>query len=359
MQANHHFLASPNWLLKNLVISFIFSLFFFILVVPAFAADSFNPVNEFATQSLPRRAEDFPLLVVDEQTGEISWSVDSQQSSHRQESLEPTLDKQFPELTTFSEIGSAISDFLSQLKGILARFLEDFVGGLKYLQSVVMTNMQFAGYLLKKSAGAILTQGALMLILPTLGFSTLLSPTARKFVQEVSKSTLDIQLRFLVGVSAFAIAVSYRKNLSQTYTKFLNLTEKRLGWTVGSLHEDFNKVVPVVATMLIMLSGFYVVEGIKSGAIVKALTAPAVVKTVTNISDYIYGETKAAFTETDRECRAREDKCADPWDKYTILAINYLPGYMADLEIDDWVINTRKKLFASPQPTTEEQIVQR
>lgn len=186
------------------------------------------------------------------------------------------------------------------------------------------------------------TDWIVQLIIPSLvpGNFSYFNSSQLFFAQHILKSTYDMYARILIVGYSFSHATTDR-GWNEMYSQITSQFEQMTHWQLGPLNQD---LIWFGATALVV-GLFFGQEALLAHPEVLTGISASLGANMTIISKYITKETKSAFTETEKECKEREDNCANLEDKGIILLFNYLPGNMPDLGLDDFVIGIKNKFL--------------
>ncbi len=197
----------------------------------------------------------------------------------------------------------------------------------------------------KTNAKEWLIQSGILLLGIIVGSAVVSSPVFQKVLRRVFTAGTDLQVK-AVGVltTLLVVAVTHRAFM-EVYQQQLEAFTRFTGWQFAPLGEDLIIVGVMLAIVLVFVEAEAIIAVVKAAAVAAKKVLPAR-KAVTS---YFAKESKTAFSETEKECKDRVDKCSSWFDKGIILLFNYLPGTMPDLGMDDAIINWKNKLLPPSQ----------
>lgn len=320
------------------IVLFIFFLSISFSFVHKPIAVAYNPSEQHAVRSVP-------------ETPENSHQINGGQSSSKQDMSE---EKNLTENVLF-QLFQQVSDFLKSAGEFwLLSFLTGvfFFGRVAY--SLVSNSIYFANlslqffvqnlsHQLEQYGLAWMYFSIISAFSPFSIMNNLMNTTTLFIVQNILKSGVDVQIRLGVAITALIVGTATKSPFKQAYKKFLQTFEKKTHWKVGNWQSD-----------ALWVGGFATVAAAVMGGEALFASSPkspafgGLSESLGTAISYVIKESRSAFTETEKECEAREDNCHNMFDKGVILAFNYLPGTMPDLGLADAVIRFKKGLFEEP-----------
>lgn len=330
---------------RHSLILFSLFVFFFLFPFSVFAQQTYDPSSNHAVRSLPDTNQEQTTLensVNNTDSGEENQVLGSQ-SELAQHSV----------LATMIEALSAAGQFafLSFITGLLffGRVGYEVILGLLSLLKYGLVSYAnwFSEYVLPNSLESLL----LFFLTPAMPIFSSFNDLffgVNFVLHNVLKSSLDLQVRFVIALLAVGVATLNHRSIKKAYDDLMNTFEKKTGWSVGSLPRDL-----VWAGSVAILAGAFMFGEValsSSGSSTQLLHA--IGNSASSMITYVIKETKSAFTETEKECKDRKDGCESIVDKGIILAFNYLPGSMPDLGLADAVIRFKNDLFKDENQTT-------
>jgi hypothetical protein len=292
-----------------------FAASFFILTSPVLAQSKFDPTQDYSIHTMPVLADDESLSA--------QWSEKSSEAQVTHSAIENT---------------PAYPSWLDQF--------------LNTLRLSVLSVGQAAGTAVKhffENALPILKENALMwmlqMFLLSAGFfflfTILQSSALRALFKRLFKSITDTHIRAIGLVSAVVLSLTTGVAVKSAYQQQIDLFAQTFGWQFNPLEQDLLIIGILLLLLLIITQGHMILVIAKHVAI----SGVALLPSWEHVVKYLTKETKTAFTETEKECAERIDKCSSLFDKGVILAVNYLPGNMPDLGIDDAIIHWKNVLL--------------
>lgn len=343
-------------LILSHLIFLVCSLFFvlrFVIPISAFD-DPYDPTQEYTVSSQAEYAS---------QTGTMNNGSTVQPAVlNRSEQVVTDIEK-VEDSTAQNNTNSFLNDIWKSVSNVSSRSLQNMkvsvmhtsksiIMGLGNVGSIIVKGVVNVGNVIYTAADTIaakiiehraeITLLFLTILASVSMFAFLANPQVIKVALMIIKSILDVYVRLFVGIGVLITATKGGGSLLKRYQSKLE-SLKKYGWDVGSLQQDGVIFGSIVAMCLVFFGSQFLMSGIKTGTI--DLTAMG--KQGKQVITYILKETKSAFTETEKECKAREDLCENIWDKGIILASNYLPGTMPDLGVANTVIDLKNQMVTS------------
>jgi hypothetical protein len=182
----------------------------------------------------------------------------------------------------------------------------------------------------------------------------LLKKNIQTQVRKPFKSIFEVHMRLLIGAVSLVVALLTGTAVSTVFPKQLAQFEQVTQWQLGPLKEDLiwmgGTLAVLIATLIIVLNARVIGSALTAVAAAARKTLPKSKSPMDFIFSYLVDETKSAFTETEKECKARDDECKNFGDKMIILFFNYLPGTMPDLGMGEYLINWKNKMLGIQPP---------
>jgi hypothetical protein len=183
--------------------------------------------------------------------------------------------------------------------------------------------------------------GSILALFTSLILFNIVSPTLLFYLKDLVRSGINLEVRALLLLSALIIFFKAGTPIQTAFELQVQNFTSYTGWQLNGFWTDLALIGGSVLFLIGCFFGPELIAGLKSFT----LPSITIVPTLQKIGRYTLKETKSAFTETEKECKEREDGCQDPLDKAIILLFNYLPGPMPDLGIDDFIINLKNSLL--------------
>jgi len=266
--------------------------------------EDFDPTQEYQVRS-QSQIEDQPVTTV------------------RVESLSQDISTDRSTPNVFSQISQTFSVYFEKLTYQMARFILYY--GAESVMTLFIMSMSFS-----------------------VGFMLLVDAYLRSQAKTLFKSAFDIHVRLFFSAVAFTTGILSDQSWQPLYATKLLQFESSTGWEVGPLSEDIIWVGGTLAVCGILLGIHWLIAAFGSGF----LSSEKLLLTSKNVLFYLFKETKSAFIETEKECKAQPEACQNIVDKGVILTFNYLPGTMPDLDLDDGVISLKKNVAKSQDKPT-------
>lgn len=287
------------------------------------AAEVIDPTSKYEVHSLP---------VISEQSSiEMQYGIDTSDKN--------TLESSHISLSTVSN---------SEQKSFLSLIIENVNGLLALIQRTVKSGFYSLQNFLQISAFELSHISLNMILISWLiSFCAfgLLNQPIYTFSKKLLKSSSNLQIRVVGFASALVVSFTTGIAVQTAYVQQMDFFQSYTGWQLNPVGQDLLLVGGVLTFSFFYFGAGSIVTALKTGLTASVGFIPELEKVVS----YFAKETKGAFTETEKECKERLDECSSLFDKLVILGVNYLPGNMPDLGIDDAIINFKNSLFDTPQ----------